>query len=35
MADLEGKHYPRVTSNINHVKGLKALGVTLPDRELP
>jgi hypothetical protein len=26
---------PRVTSHSNHVKGLKALGLTPPDRELP
>jgi hypothetical protein len=31
----KGSTTPRVTSNISHVKGLKALGVTPPDRELP
>jgi hypothetical protein len=31
----KGSATPRVTSNINHVKGLKALGLTAPDRELP
>jgi hypothetical protein len=33
MADLEGKHQP--ARDINHVKGLKALGLKPPDRELP